>query len=187
MRKVCLFIATSLDGYIAGPSGEIDWLFSDEDYGYKEFYAGVEVIVMGRKTYDQCLLFDEWPYSGKEAHVLTRNPRHTVDPRVSFASEPVPVLVGRLRLGGEGKIWLVGGGEANRLFLEHDLVDELIVSVHPTMLGSGIPLVAGATVSRSFQLCSTRSFPSGLVQLAYERRQAAEPALAADAPQAAHR
>ena len=169
MRKVCLFIATSLDGYIAGPSGEIDWLFSDEDYGYKEFYAGVESIVMGRKTYDQCLLFDEWPYPGKEAHVLTRNPQHRSDLRVSFTSDPVPVLVGRLQLGGEGKIWLVGGGEVNRLFLEHDLVDELIVSVHPTVLGSGIPLVAGATIPRSFRLCSTRSFPSGLVQLAYER------------------
>jgi len=176
MRKVCLFIATSLDGYIAGPLGEIDWLFSDEDYGYKEFYAGVEVIVMGRKTYDQCLLFDEWPYPGKEIHVLTRNPQHRSDPRVSFASESVPILVARLRLGGESKIWLVGGGEVNRLFLEHDLVAELIISVHPIVLGSGIPLVAGATVPRSFRLCATRPFPSGLVQLAYEKRQAAEPA-----------
>jgi dihydrofolate reductase len=62
VRKVSLFIATSLDGYIAGPSGEIDWLFSDQDYGYAEFYARVEVIVIGRKTYEQCLVFDEWPY-----------------------------------------------------------------------------------------------------------------------------
>jgi len=173
VRKVSLFIATSLDGYIAGPSGEIDWLFTDEDYGYNAFYAGVEVIVMGRKTYAQCLRFDEWPYPGKEAHVLTRNPRREPDPRVSFTSEAVPRLVERLRPGGAGTIWLVGGGEANRLFLEHDLVDELIVSVHPTVLGSGIPLVAGAAVPRSFQLRSMRSFPSGLVQLAYERQRAA--------------
>ena len=72
LRKVILFIATSLDGYIAGPAGEIDWLFQDQDYGYAEFYESVEYIVMGRKTYETALSFEEWPHPGKQTFVFTR-------------------------------------------------------------------------------------------------------------------
>jgi dihydrofolate reductase len=72
MPKVVLFIATSLDGYIAGPDGEIDWLFHDADYGYTAFFDSVEVLVMGRKTYELSLSFGEWPYGDKPAYVFTR-------------------------------------------------------------------------------------------------------------------
>lgn len=169
MRKVVLFIATSLDGYIAGPSGEIDWLFQDQNYGYAEFYAGVEYIVMGRKTYETALSFEEWPHPGKQTFVFTRTGTAKGRPDVSFVREDVGSLVERLRPGDGGHLWLVGGSELTRAFLEADLLDELVVSIHPMLLGSGIPLVQGASLSRSYRLKSVQSYESGLVQLAYSR------------------
>ena len=170
MRKVILFIATSLDGYIAGPAGEIDWLFQDHDYGYAEFYAGVEYIVMGRKTYETALSFEEWPHAGKQTFVFTRTGTAKGRPEVSFVRDDVASLVGRLRPGDGGHIWLVGGSELTSAFVDADLLDELVVSVHPVLLGAGIPLVQGASLSRTLRLKSVQSYESGLVQLAYTRR-----------------
>ncbi|MBI2145334.1 dihydrofolate reductase family protein [Candidatus Woesearchaeota archaeon] len=88
MRKVNLFIACSLDGYIAGPKGEIDWLFSDGDYGYSKFYKSVDAIIMGRKTYELSLSFDSWPHTGKKTYVLSRK-NNKPDSRVEFAKDGV--------------------------------------------------------------------------------------------------
>jgi dihydrofolate reductase len=169
LRKVVLFIATSLDAYIARPAGEIDWLFQDQDYGYGKFYDGVEFIVMGRKTYETALAFEEWPHPGKQTFVFTRTGAAKGRPDVSFVGGDVSSLVSRLRPGDGGHIWLVGGSELIRAFLEADLLDELVVSIHPVLLGSGIPLVQGASLSRNFQLTSVQRYETGLVQLAYGR------------------
>jgi len=169
VRKIVLFIATSLDGYIAGPAGEIDWLFQDQDYGYAEFYEGVEYIVMGRKTYETALSFEEWPHPGKQTFVFTRTGAAKRHPDASFISEHVNSFIGRLRSGDGGHIWLVGGSELIRAFLEGDLLDELVVSIHPVLLGTGIPLVQGASLSRSYRLRSMQKYETGLVQLAYGR------------------
>ena len=72
MRKVKLFIASSLDCYIAREDGGIDWLYTDADYGYTRFYDSIDTIIMGRKSYDQSLTFDEYPYKGKKVYVFTR-------------------------------------------------------------------------------------------------------------------
>jgi dihydrofolate reductase len=78
MRKVILFIATSLEGFIAGPAGEIDWLFTDQDYGYTEFFAGVDTVLMGCKTYEVSLSFGEYPYPGTQSrHARIRVVSHT--------------------------------------------------------------------------------------------------------------
>ena len=169
MRKVVVFIATSLDGYIAGPAGEIGWLFHDQDYGYAEFYEGVEYIVMGRKTYETALSFEEWPHPGKRTFVFTRTGGAKGRPDVSFVDEDVRSLVNRLKPGDGGHIWLVGGSELIGAFLEADLLDELVVSIHPVLLGSGIPLVRGASFSKSYRLKSVQEYETGLVQLAYGR------------------
>lgn len=170
MRKVILFIATSLDGYIAGPAGEIDWLFQDHDYGYAEFYAGIEYVVMGRKTYETALGFEEWPHPGKQTFVFTRTGAAPTRPEVTFTDEDVAALIRRLSPGDGGHIWLVGGSELIRSFVETDLLDELVVSIHPVLLGSGIPLLQGASLSKTYRLRSVHSYESGLVQLAYTRR-----------------
>lgn len=83
MRPVVCFIATSLDGYIAGPAGEIDWLFTDQDYGYTPFFETVDAVVMGRKTYDLCLSFDVYPYPGRTAYVWLRS-RQGKDAQATF-------------------------------------------------------------------------------------------------------
>jgi len=87
MRKLILFIATSLDGYIAGPNGEIDWLFTDQEYGYSEFYATIDTVVMGRKTYDLSLSFGEYPYPGTQAFVFSRTRDGERDDHATFISK----------------------------------------------------------------------------------------------------
>lgn len=169
MRRLVLFIATSLDGYIAGPSGEIDWLFQDQDYGYAKFYESVEYVVMGRKTYETALSFEQWPHPGKQTFVFTRTGAARGHPDVAFVRDEVRSFVERLRPGQVGDIWLVGGAELTHAFVEADLLDELVISVHPVLLGSGIPLVRGAFLSRRYRLQSAQTYETGLVQLAYTR------------------
>jgi dihydrofolate reductase len=168
-RKVVLFIAASLDGCIAGPRGEIDWLFDDQDYGYAAFYSGVELLAMGRRTYAACAAFPDWPYPGKPCHVFTRSQALAPDPRIAPCRDDPAVFVARERDRGEGTIWLVGGAELAGAFLERDLVDEIVLSIHPLVLGAGIPLVRGLTARRGFALLDCRRFDSGLVQLSYRR------------------
>ena len=169
MRQVILFIATSLDGFIARPDGGIDWLFTDRDYGYAAFYEGVDAVILGRKTYEQVLTFGEFPYSGKECYVFTRTPVKGRDDRVVFVDQDPAVLIGRLRERPGRNIWLVGGAALAREFAVRDLIDEYIISVHPLILGSGIPLCKEPYPPARLTLVDCTTFPSGLVQLTYSR------------------
>lgn len=175
MRRVRLFIASSLDGYIAGPNESLDWLFTDEDYGYDEFIEQVDVLAMGRRTFETVLGLGEWPYAGKRAFVFSRSENPPLDPRVTYTSQkPSEWLAARYaELAGAGgaehskDIWLIGGGELIRGFLDEFLVDELIVAVHPVVLGGGIPLIPAGTHRHRLRLVSQKAFDSGLVQLHY--------------------
>jgi dihydrofolate reductase len=166
MPKVILFIATSLDGYIAGPAGEIDWLFHDADYGYTPFFDSVEALVMGRKTYELSLSFGEWPYGDKPAYVFTRRTPPD-DPRVRFVAGDATGLIAGLRASGRKNIWLVGGAALVSTFLQEGLIDEFVISVHPLLLGAGIPLFAPGVPRRGLRLVSVTPFASGLIQLHY--------------------
>jgi len=166
MPKVVLFIATSLDGYIAGPAGEIDWLFHDADYGYTAFFDSVETLVMGRKTYELSLSFGEWPYGDKPAYVFTRRSPPD-DPRVTFVAGDASGLISELRARSSKDIWLVGGGALVSTFLQEGLIDEFVISVHPQLLGAGIPLFAPGAPHRALRLIGVTPFESGLVQLHY--------------------
>lgn len=168
MRPLVCFIATSLDGYIAGPAGEIDWLFTDQDYGYTSFYANVDTVVMGRKTYDLCLTFDEYPYPGIPNYVWTRTRRGT-DEHATFVSGDIVDLLKGLKEKQGKTIWLVGGSALVGEAIRHDLLDELIVSVHPIVLGDGVPLFPRGLPKTQFQLVTSESFNTGLVQLTYRR------------------
>lgn len=168
-RKLVLYIATSLDGYIARDSGAVDWLFSDQDYGYTAFLESVDVVLMGRKTYDQILTFGEFPYQGKKSYVFSRAGGPDRDEHVGFVPSD-PVRFTRELLGGDGpNIWLVGGSEIVRKFLGQDLIDEYIISIHPVLLGSGIPLFTGGYPQKSLELLSARQYSSGLVQVSYQK------------------
>jgi dihydrofolate reductase len=166
MRKLILFIGTSLDGYIAGPNGEIDWLFADQDYGYTDFYAGVDTVLMGRKTYDLSLSFGEYPYPGTQAFVFTRTPR-APDAHASFVSQDIGAFVAALKRSTGKHIWLVGGGAIVAECLRHGLIDTFRLFVHPIVLGAGIPLFPLPLPRRALVLQRSREFASGLVELEY--------------------
>ena len=174
MPKVILFIATSLDGYIAGPAGEIDWLFHDADYGYTPFFESVEVLVMGRKTYELALSFGEWPYGDKPAYVFTRQAPPD-DPRVSFVAGDAVGLIAGLRARAAKNIWLVGGEALVATFLQAGLIDEFVISVHPLLLGAGIPLFAPGAPKLELRLAGVTPFASGLVQLRYTTETGSKP------------
>ena len=168
MRKLVLYIATSLDGYIARSSGEFDWLFSDQDYGYTEFFAGVDTVLMGRKTYDQALGFGEYPYKGTRGVVFSRTPR-APDANVTFVSGDLASFVSELKRGSGKDIWLVGGGQIVAECVRHDLIDDFRLFVHPLILGEGIPLFAPGLPERPLQFVRSQSFDSGLVEVSYKR------------------
>lgn len=174
MRKVKLYIASSLDSYIASDNGSIEWLFSDADYGYTKFYDSIDTILVGRKTYDQSLTFEEYPYKGKKVYVFTRNAevekkkkKKTLD--VEYIDDDIPNFVRGLvqQPVGNRDIWLLGGGEIVSILLNADLVDEIILSVHPIILGKGIPLFSNINKRVNLRLIESIPFESGLVQLCY--------------------
>lgn len=165
MRKVTLYIACSLDGFIARKDGSIDWLFNDADYGYQEFYDSVDTLLIGRKTYEQALGFGEWPYLGKKCYVFTRK-KDLHDGRVVFTQNLVAVTKELLAQPGKD-IWLVGGAEIITALLNTRLVNELRIFVHPIILGDGIPLFKDIDKEIKLELVKTVSFDSGLVELRY--------------------
>lgn len=170
MRPLVCFIATSLDGYIAGPNGEIDWLFTDQDYGYTQLYATVDTVVMGRKTYDLCLTFGEYPYPGIPNYVWSRT-HHEKNEHATFWSGHIARLLKRLKQQEGKTIWLVGGSALVGEAITHDLLDELIVSIHPLVLGEGVPLFPSGLPRTKFQLVTSESFSTGLVQVTYRRNR----------------
>jgi dihydrofolate reductase len=174
MPKVILFIATSLDGYIAGPNGEIDWLFHDADYGYTAFFDSVQALVMGRKSYELSLSFGEWPYGDKPVYVFTRQ-APPVDARVQFVAGDATALIAELRAQGIQNIWLVGGGALVSTFLQEGLIDEFVISVHPLLLGAGIPLFVSGIPRLGLRLEGVTPFASGLVQLRYTTEADSKP------------
>jgi dihydrofolate reductase len=169
MRKLILFIATSLDGFIAGPKGEIDWLFTDQDYGYAEFYSTIDTVVMGRKTYDVSLSFGENSYPGTQAFVFSRTRDGERDDHATFVSGDISRFVTTLKFQTGRNIWLVGGGEIIRPLLQDDLIDEFRIFVHPIVLGSGIPLFPAPLSMKTLNFKECHAFGTGLVRLSYER------------------
>jgi dihydrofolate reductase len=174
MSKVTLYIATSLDGYIARNNGDIDWLSrvdtEQEDYGYGAFYQSVDAIVMGRSTYEAVLKFDEWPYSGKQTFVLTQ--RHLTSDRndVVFLSDRVDTALFHISAQGFRHLWLVGGGVLVNAFLQHNAIDEYIISTIPIILGEGIRLFPSSSPEIALELIGSQHYPSGLLQAHYRRK-----------------
>jgi dihydrofolate reductase len=156
MRKVVLFIAMSLDGYIATKEDDISFLQivekEGEDYGYASFVATIDTVIMGRKTYDKVLtLVPEFPHADKEAYILTRTPRASVG-KTHFYTDSLPTLIQKLK-AKEGKdIYVDGGAEAVHALLQDDLIDEIRISIIPILLGDGIPLFVGGRPTQSLEL-----------------------------------
>lgn len=169
MRKIRLFIATSLDGYIARSSGAIDWLFTDADYGYTTFYEQIDTLLIGRKTYEQVLTFGEYPYPEKKSYIFSQNPPTEKNELVEFVTEDWTTFLDQLRQQPGQDIWLVGGGQLIHFCLKQKLVDELILFIHPMILGSGIPLFTqDASLEIQLTLKQVETYNSGLVRVSYD-------------------
>lgn len=159
-NKVVLYIAMSLDGYIAEPNGSVDFLHDVEgdggDNGYGEFYQTVGAVVMGRSTYEVVLVLeDEFPYADKPCYVLSRSKQNPA-PHVTFTDESVASLIPRLKQDSEGDLWIVGGGQLVQSVLEEHLLDELQIAIIPKILGDGIPLFPKGTIPSSYNLTNVQ-------------------------------
>lgn len=170
-RSLVLFIATSLDGFITAENESLEWLFKVEgegDNGYSEFFSTVDTILMGKKTYDWVMRHEdgEFPYKNKECYVFTRSDMEDTD-EVKFINEELVGFTDRLKEQEGGRIWLVGGGDLLHSFLKEKLVDELIVTVAPTILGKGIPLFKQGDYQLELFLKQSRRF-NQFVELHYE-------------------
>lgn len=160
------FIATSVDGYVAGSLGEIDWLFASGEYGYEAYLTKVDVVIMGRATYETCVGRGDWPYVGKRAIVLTNRPVAAL-PDVEYRSGDVQELVERLEEDGAQHLSVIGGGDIVSQFRRIGRIDEWIISMHPIVLGMGLPLFHAGFPRSLVELVRCQAFPSGLVQLHY--------------------
>lgn len=167
MRRVIFFVATSLDGYIAGPDEEVDWLFHDQDYGFAEFLNSIDTVLMGRKTYDFMVRQGQDSYEGKRNYVFSCSDRDIDTPNVTWVTEEPAPFIRRLREEPGGDIWLVGGGRIFANLLQRGGVDELILAVHPLVLGEGIPLFPGRSLRVDLALRDAKVYDSGLVMLHY--------------------
>lgn len=167
--RLSVFMGLSLDGYIAGPGDALDWLEpfekSGEDYGFGDFFASIDGLVIGRRTYETVLAFPSWPYGQKRVIVLTRRPASPRQGEELTAEEPAALAQ---RLGREGLQHVyVDGGAVVRSFLRAGLVDDLTLSIVPIVLGGGVRLFADGEPRQPLTLESSRSWPSGMVQVRY--------------------
>jgi dihydrofolate reductase len=161
-----VYIASSLDGYIARENGEVDWLPETAESGYDSFYKSVDSVIMGKTTYDQILTFGKYPYEDKKSFVFTRNSIQGKDDNVEFVSD-VEKFVKEGFPGAGENIWLVGGAETIASFLNQDAINEIIISVIPVLLGKGIPLFKNMENETKLELVKTVKYDQ-LVDLHYK-------------------
>ncbi len=178
--KVSIFLAQSLDGYIARDDGGLDWLDlanrrvpAGEDCGFARFFASTDVVVLGRKSFEKVLEFPTWPYADRPIVVLSRKPEGLTVPEslrgsVRVLADEPAALVRRLGIEGFGHIYL-DGGQVVQSFLGEGLVDELTLTVIPVLLGSGLRCFGELREDQSFRLLNSRAFEFGYVQLTYAR------------------
>jgi dihydrofolate reductase len=170
LRKVILYVAASVDGYLARQSGDISWLpvpAADQDYGYKDFYASIHTLLIGRKTYEQALTFDKFPYTDKETFVFASSDINQIAPTVRRVSEEAEKFVRTLKQNQGGAIWLVGGAQLIGSLLEGELVDEIYLFLIPTLLGDGIRLFSNTKHEHHLRFEGIRSYPDGVAELRY--------------------
>jgi dihydrofolate reductase len=173
MRETILYIASSLDGYIAREDGSVNWLEQfpnpdENDYGYNAFLAGCDTLVMGTATYRQILSFGiPWPYANKDVFVISRNPGLEIQsPRTSRLSGPEAWLQVKESLPEDGKnSWLIGGGQLIREFLHAGFLDRILLTQFPVLLGAGILLFPSPFGQQYWKTLRVTAYASGAIGL----------------------
>lgn len=171
-RKIIVYIATSADGYIARSDGSVDWLNRPRprgNYGMGAFFASIDTILWGRKTYDQALGMGGVGGFGLKVknYVFTHRPPKSAAAGVEFVHEPIGPFAKRLREQRGKDIWMMGGGGLIASFLDEGQIDEFSIHVIPVFIGEGIPLIAPGRRTVPLKLLSTRRFADGVVHLNY--------------------
>lgn len=177
MKKIKVYIAASLDGYIARPDGDLDWLTNfpnptGTDHGYKELMKSIDTVIMGNGTYQEIISFDvDWPYKDKSTYVLTRY-KNNLPPKenVTYITDDVVASIHQLKLQDGKDIWLVGGGQTVTLLLNHDLVDEIQICYIPLVLGEGIPLFPNKPKESKWELKESKVYDSGILKVDYLKK-----------------
>jgi dihydrofolate reductase len=185
MPEIIYYVAASLDGFIATPDGGIAWLAPfeapGEDYGYAAFYASVDALLLGSRTYEQALSFGEWPYAGKPCWVFSRSPLSQARPEVTGTDRSPREAAAELDSRGIRRAWLVGGGQLAGAFRDEGLITEVIVALIPVILGAGISLFGAhapdlrglsetskvSIAAESLNLVDHKVYPNGVVQIRY--------------------
>ena len=170
MRKIIVYIATSADGYIARPDGDVAWLdrpMPKGNYGIAAFYKSVDTVLMGRKTYEIALKLGQEFYPGKKNYIFSRTRPRSRTPNVEFIDRAIGSFARQLRRREGKNIWLVGGGELIAAFLDEGQIDEFIIHVIPVFIGGGIPLIQPRHRLVPLSLLSSRSYSDGVIRLRY--------------------
>ncbi|UPK69080.1 dihydrofolate reductase family protein [Chitinophaga filiformis] len=177
MRKISLFIATSLDGYIAKPNDDLSFLKlvekEGEDYGYREFTDTIDTLIIGRRTYDYVLKEigpSHYDNGQRDVYVITKNKRPQLG-RTTFYTGSLTELVDRLKSESGKNIYCDGGAEVINELLKSDLIDEFIISIVPVLLGNGIRLFQDGRPEQTLEFITAKTFETGLIQLHYKRKK----------------
>ncbi|TRZ46336.1 dihydrofolate reductase family protein [Robertkochia solimangrovi] len=172
-RKLIVYIACSLDGYIAKPNDDLSFLDrvqkEGEDYGYHDFIANVDTVIIGRRTYDWVVKqVGFFPHSDKETYIITRTSKPAQD-TINFYSGSLTELIFSLKSKKGKNIFCDGGAAIVNALLKENLIDEFIISVIPVLTGDGIRLFQNGRPEQALRLISAKSFETGLVQLHYQK------------------
>ena len=178
MKKIILNLAVSLDGFIEGPNGEIDWCIMDDDMNFDAFLETVDTMFYGRVSYDAWGNYQPGENAGPAEkqmwqHIHSKNKfvfstQHRTDENVTFISSEIAGKVAEIKKQDGKDIWLYGGASLIKTFIELELIDIYKVSVHPVVLGSGKPLFEDLKKRIGLKLTGTRAFRSGVVELTYQ-------------------
>ena len=175
MVEIVYYAAASLDGQIATRDGGIEWLppieADGEDYGYRDFYASVDAVLMGSRTYEQAMRHAEWAYPGKPCWVFTRRPLQAVSPEVTLTAGPPEKIVEEIAGRNLKRAWIVGGGKLASSFRERGLIGAYGIGLIPAILGGGIPLLAPHGGVEKLMLSGCQTYPDGTVMLWYRKAE----------------